>query len=114
MNDKDIKPHKQYIVLFVCLGVIYGVVCTALLFVYLQEVSKTVGSVLATSIFVIGGLAGLYSLLLSALSKVQGESEQIRTLHQLRMTQWVGGGIVAILVMLLIMNWILGFPFDAK
>ena len=114
MDTKSYIGQKNQILLFTILGAMYGVICMVLLFSYLQEVSKTAGRLLATSIFVIGGLCGLYALLLSALSKTQQEPDKTKTRHRLSVLSWMGCGIVVILLLLLIMNWVLGAPFDAK
>jgi H+/Cl- antiporter ClcA len=85
-----------------------------LLFSYLPEVSKNVGRLLVASLFVIGGLSGLYGLLLSAFSKIQQEPEKSKTHHRLRVVSWAGSGVVVIFLLLLLMNWVLGAPFDTK
>ena len=114
MDSENHLRHRNQLLLFAFLGIAYGLVCMVLLFSSLPEVSITVGRLIVTALFVIGGLCGLYGLLLSAFSKTQQEPEKSKTLHRLRVVSWAGGGVVVIFLLLLLMNWMLGAPFDTK
>jgi hypothetical protein len=89
----DAENHlrlRNQLLLLAFLGIAYGLVCTILLFFYLHQVPKTVGWLIAISIFVIGGLCGWYGLLLSAFLNTQQEPEQSKTRHRLKVVSWGG------------------------
>jgi len=104
MDSENHLHQRNQVLLFGFLSLVYGLVCTVLLFFYLPQVPKTVGWLIVISIFVIGGLCGLYGLLLSAFSKTQQEPEKSKTRHRLRVVSWAGSGVVVIFLLLLLMN----------
>ena len=105
MNMSELVRQKNQLVLFGLLALAYGAACLVLLFDYLPEVSQTAERLLATSGFVIGGLLGLYAMLLSSLSKVQQEPEKSKTLARFKVVFRVFLLICAIHLLALLLKY---------
>lgn len=68
---------------------------------FLPDVSRSTGLLLASSILVIGGYCGLYSLLLSATAKGQREPGKSQTKHRARIILWTGTVSVGVVIVVL-------------
>lgn len=79
MSTNELARQRNQLVVFGVLALAYGLACLFLLFGYLSEVSQTTERLLATSWFVIGGLVGLYAMLLASLSKIQQEPDKSKS-----------------------------------
>lgn len=107
MTPEEQLRHRNQLIIFTFLAAAYGITCTALLF-FLPEVTKSLERFLITSVFIVGGLCGLYGWLLSLLLRIQQGPEKEKTQTRLKIVSWTGCGIVGALLVALFLSWIVG------